>query len=92
MKHAAPARSVLRAADDPFHHRVPPQRQIGTIVGGMRIYEIAQRGVNFLRDNKTCKAPAHRSLKDVKHTKHGLWANLIAITAEARGLRPKQPG
>ena len=57
-----------------------------TRVGGMRIYGIAQRGVNFLRDHAGHEAKAHRSLKDVKHPEHRLWANLIVITAEARGL------
>lgn len=57
-----------------------------TRVGGMRIYGIAQRGVNFLRDNTEQEAKAHRSLRDVKHPEHRLWANLIVITAEARGL------
>ena len=55
-------------------------------VGGMRIYGIAQRGVNFLRDHAGHEAKAHRSLKDIKNPEHRLWANLIVITAEARGL------
>ena len=57
-----------------------------TRVGGMRIYGIAQRGVNFLRDNTGYEAKAHRSLKNVKNPEHRLWANLIVITAEPRGL------
>ncbi|HUX27128.1 MAG TPA: hypothetical protein VMV87_21255 [Burkholderiales bacterium] len=57
-----------------------------TRVGGMRIYGIAQRGVNFLRDHTGHEGKAHRSLKDVKNPEHRLWANLIVITAEARGL------
>ena len=57
-----------------------------TRVGGMRIYGIAQPGVNFLRDHTGHEAKAHRSLKDIKNPEHRLWANLIVITAEARGL------
>lgn len=57
-----------------------------TRVGGMRIYGIAQRGVNFLRDHTGYEGRAHRSLRDVKHPEHRLWANLVVITAEARGL------
>jgi hypothetical protein len=57
-----------------------------TRVGGMRIYGIAQSGVNFLRDHTGHEAKAHRSLRDVKNPEHRLWANLIVIAAEARGL------
>jgi len=57
-----------------------------TRVGGMRIYGIAQRGVNLLRDYTNHEAKAHRSLKEVKHPEHRLWANLIVIAAQARGL------
>ena len=57
-----------------------------TRAGGMRIYGIAQRGVNFLRDHTGHEAKAHRSLKDIKNPEHRLWANLIVITAEARGF------
>ena len=57
-----------------------------TRVGGMRIYGINQLGVNFLRDHEGHEGRAHRSLRDVKHPEHRLWANLIVITAEARGL------
>ncbi len=55
-------------------------------VGGMRIYGIAQRGVNFLRDHTGHEAKAHRSLKDIKNPEHRLWANLLVIAAEARRL------
>ena len=57
-----------------------------TRVGGMRIYGISQRGVNFLRDQAEYEARAHRSLSDVRNPEHRLWANLIVISAEARGL------
>ena len=57
-----------------------------TRVGGLRIYGISQRGVNFLRDHSEHEAKAHRSLRDVKNPEHRLWSNLIVITAEARGL------
>lgn len=57
-----------------------------TRVGGMRIYGIAQRGVNFLRDNTGHEAKAHRSLRDVKNPEHRLLANLIVISAEVRGI------
>ena len=57
-----------------------------TRVGGMHIYGINQVGVNLLRDHEGHEGRAHRSLRDVKHPEHRLWANLIVITAEARGL------
>lgn len=57
-----------------------------TRVGGQRIYGCSQRGVNFLRDQTGHEGKAHRSLRDVKNPEHRLWANLIVITAEARGL------
>jgi len=57
-----------------------------TRVGGLRIYGIAQSGVNFLRDNTGYEAKAHRSLRDVKNPEHRLWSNLIVVAAEARGL------
>ena len=55
-------------------------------VGGMRIYGLSQRGVNFLRDQAGYEGRAHRSLRDVKHPEHRLWANLIVITAQVRGM------
>ena len=57
-----------------------------TRVGGMRIYGIAQRGVNLLGDYTNVEAKAHRSLRDVRYPEHRLWANLIVITAQVRGL------
>lgn len=56
-------------------------------VGGMRIYGLSQRGVNFLRDESGYEARAHRSLRDVRHPEHRLWSNLIVIAAQARGLQ-----
>lgn len=53
---------------------------------GLRIYGITQHGVNFLRDSTGHEAKAHRTLRDVKSPEHRLWANLIVIAAEARGL------
>ena len=55
-------------------------------IGAMRIYGIAQRGVNFLRDHTGHEAKAHRSLKAIRNPEHRLWANLVVIAAEARGL------
>ena len=55
-------------------------------VGGLRIYGISQRGVNFVRNHTGHEAKAHRSLRDIKNPEHRLWSNLIVIAAEARGL------
>ena len=57
-----------------------------TRVGGMRIYGIAQRGVHFLRVHTGHEGKAHRSLRHVRNPEHRLWANLIVVAAEARGL------
>ena len=52
---------------------------------GLSIYGLTQAGANMLHENGLEDAKAHRSLAEIRHPEHRLWANLLVIAANARG-------
>jgi hypothetical protein len=53
---------------------------------GLVIYGLTQAGANLLHEHGVEDARAHRSLAEIRHPEHRLWANLVVIAANARGM------
>lgn len=53
---------------------------------GLVIYGLTQAGANLLHEHGVEDARAHRSLAEIRHPEHRLWANLVVIAANSRAM------